>query len=93
MLKIINQEHYDKVVTLAKEKGLMAKLKTQLDYLAGYGCSDEDPEKCITEIGYDFAEMSFSVAFMFKQKDGSYKFFMNGGLIFHEYCQDWSVHT
>jgi len=92
MLKIINQEHYDKVVAEVKDKGLMTALQIQLDYLQSYGCA-EDPEKCIVELGYDFAPLSFGIAFLFKQADGSYKFFMNGGLIFHECSQSWSVHT
>ena len=93
MLKIINKEHYNKVTAEARARGIYSKLKIQLEYLRNYGCSDEKPDNAVVELGYDFASMSFSVVFLFKQKDGGYKFFMNGGLVFHEHDQDWSVHT
>lgn len=107
-LKITNEEHYNKVLAEVKELDkkyegkfeLMKKLEEQFDYLRNYGGSDEWE----VHLGYDWAELSFSIAWF---RDS--KCLMHGGLIFHSGAgfndgsfsveigapkgPHWSVHT
>lgn len=82
MLHIENQEHYDKVVDFAKSTGRMENLQKQLDYLNTYADHEnEGLTRCI--LSYDFAPYSFSFLMTRKNKDGEYRPWFNGGLIFH----------
>ena len=82
MLKIVNQEHYNKVTAEATRLGLMPDLQEQLDYLAIYACH-RLPDDVVVELGYDFAPLSFSLLWLRKNKSGEYVPWFNGGLIFH----------
>lgn len=46
-----------------------------------------------TFLSVDFAAHSFAFSVQVQDPDGSWKFAMNGGIIFHERDQDWGVHT
>lgn len=92
MLVIQNFEHTKKQIRKAKENGTMEGeqgLRAQLEYLKGYGCHKSDNEVKV-EIGYDWS--GFSIGW-FRKVKGEYVFFMNGGLIYHSYSKQWSVHT
>lgn len=90
MLRISNVDHFNKVVgdiSLQDNwEELIEKLEAQLKYLNEY-----NPERFDVEIGYDFAVWSFSVVWIVKES--SQPPFMYGGLIYHSYSEDWSVHT
>lgn len=81
MLVIENQEHYDKVLAFAKKVGLEDDLQQRLDYLTHYACQD-DPEHTRCLLYWDFAPYSFAFTMEVK-RDGEYKRWFNGGLIFH----------
>jgi len=87
MLKIENQEHFDKVKAFAESTGRMTQLQSKLDYLDTYG----DNTQCV--LGYDFAPHSFSFLMMKRDKQGEYQPWFNGGLIFHSTADCWNVHT
>jgi hypothetical protein len=60
-----------------------AKLERELEYLGSYACHDE-PEQTRCELFPDFAPLSFFfVMYNKSKKDGEYKPYFNGGLIFH----------
>lgn len=90
MLKITNKEHYDKTWAEAESNGSLDDLIEQLEYLHVYG-GIKDPEKYRVSLGYDWA--GFGVVWEMRNGDDEYKFFMNGGLIYHESDGRWSVHT
>ncbi len=82
MLKIDNQEHFDKVKAFAKSTGRMEQLQQKLDYLGTY--ADHEKEgltKCV--LSSDWAPYSFSFLMMKKDTAGEYQPWFNGGLIFH----------
>jgi len=82
MLKIENQEHFDKVKAFAKANGRMEQLQEKLDYLDTY--ADHEKEgltQCM--LGYDWAPYSFSFLMMKKDSNGEFQPWFNGGLIFH----------
>ncbi len=41
----------------------------------------------------DFAAFSFGFSVQVQDRDGSWRFAMNGGIIFHERDAEWGVHT
>lgn len=41
----------------------------------------------------DFAPFSLGFNIQVKQPDGSWRFAMNGGFIYHQSAQEWSIHT
>lgn len=98
------QGHFISVMRQATERGLLHKLLAKLQYLNTYG----DPECCgkaRVMLGYDGADMSFSVTWKhpYGEADGErvWRVWMRGGLVFHpDYSGgaptgggDWSVHT
>lgn len=103
MMIVRNLDHYKSEVAKAKENGTWEDsvnpdngkrrhgLKGMLRYLSEYG-GLEDPTKFQVELYPD----SSGLGVVWNMKSGTageYKFFMNGGLIFHEAMKDWSVHT
>ena len=104
MLVIDNKEHFEKMVSESKENGSWSdekkeinSLKANLAYLDNYGCNVEydDPEfdrsKIKVHLGYDWT--GFSIYWTRRDKEGEYQMWMNGGLIYHETSNSWSVHT
>lgn len=76
-----------------------SKLAAQLVYLAEYGTSlgegKTDPTRCRVKLWphrYNDAP-GFDIVWEFKNKHGGYDYFMNGGLVFFESDNSWSVHT
>lgn len=96
MLVIGNEEHFKKVKKWAEENGHKEKFDKWMKWAREYGCrkSDDsiDESLCRVTLYYDFAPNSFGFNIEFL-KDGGYRFFMNGGLIWHKGSQDWSAHT
>ena len=92
MLKVINAEHYEKELVKARENGSIENLEERLEYLNQYSVGGHaDPERTIVELGWDFA--GFSLLWKIRQEDGEYKPWINGGLIYHDSDNSWSVHT
>ena len=95
MLEIQNQEHYNKVMDFAVKSKRKDQLQAKLNYLNTYA----DPEgKGLTRctLGYDFALNSFGFVMDKLDDTGAYKYWFNGGLIFHGNHNDknsWQVHT
>lgn len=82
MLDIQNQEHFDKVKAFAESTGRWEQLKEKLDYLDTYADHErEGLTKCV--LGYDWAPYSFRFCMMTKDEAGEFKYWFNGGLIFH----------
>jgi len=82
MIQIDNQEHFDKVKAFAESSGRWGQLKEKLDYLDTYADHEKQGlTKCV--LGYDWAPYSFAFCMMRKNKDGEFRPWFNGGLIFH----------
>lgn len=81
MIKVINQEHFDKVMAFAKDVGAEEEFQKQLDYLGSFACPDNDSEYTQCTLGNDWAENSFSFS-MHKRVNGEYKYWFSGGLIY-----------
>jgi hypothetical protein len=85
---MLNTEHCEEylaeVRAAADEMGpeWRQKLEEQLEYLGSYACHD-DPGQTRCDLTKDFAPLSFYFLMQRRQKDGSYKTWFNGGLIFH----------
>lgn len=91
MLAIINMEHHQKQLKAARVNGTFDDLLINLEYLHLYG-GLEDPKRHRVELGYDMC--GYSVGwYRWDEEEQKYKFWMNGGLIFHEKALSWSVHT
>jgi hypothetical protein len=75
--------YYRSVRSKAQEMHLEQELNNQLLYLHLYGCDWDDPGQIRVSLAKDFAPMSFSVVWERRQSDGSYKYMLNGGLVFH----------
>ena len=67
----------------AQEQGLSDQLEQQLAYLSSYACEEDDRDRTRCKLFMDFAPYSFAFQLELRQKDGSYKGWMNGGLIYH----------
>lgn len=104
MIEVTNPDYFAGVLAEAAKRGLLHKLLQQLQYLNCYGNKNNrfneevsnDGRECDTtrvELGYDFAEMSFSILWKRMSKSGEWEAWMNGGLIFHEASENWSCHT
>ena len=79
------QAYVDEVKKFAEESGRASQLREKLNVLAQFGCprDGKDPEQCICTLSRDFAPHSFSWVVERRQKDGTYKYWINGGLILH----------
>ena len=99
MLDITNcKEHYDHVFSCAAahpNKEVLECLQYRLEYLGGYACTKEEPDKTRCKLYKDHAPGSCGFVIERKQEDGSYKFWMNGGLIYwpNDKVPNWTVHT
>ncbi len=83
MLQVECQEHFDTVMLFAAENGLQHKLAERIEYLAYYA-ENGDVGKTRCSLFYDFAPNSFTFTIERRQVDGSYQYWFNGGLIFHD---------
>jgi len=92
MLVIGCEDRYRGVVAWAREQGLLSELMATLGYLANYGSQES---RCT--LHPDFAPQSFIFVMEFRDKNGEWAFFMNGGVIFSEARgsleSGWGVHT
>lgn len=48
-------------------QGIYKSWVSNLKYLEGYGCSPEDPTKCLVLLGYDSSPLSFSVQWFWRK--------------------------
>lgn len=79
MLEVQDQEYYEKVEDAAKKAGCLKALKDTISYLHNFGGNED----CYTTKLYkDFAPWSFYFMMFRADKDGTLKFFMNGGMIY-----------
>lgn len=91
MLIIENQEHFDRVVAFAKEKGLYEDrrdtnntLSNRLRYLETYGGKDQDGNaRMRVRLSPDFAPFSFFFLIERKTESGGWSPLFNGGLLYH----------
>jgi hypothetical protein len=93
MLIVEDQDHFASVVAFAQRIGLYepvqteertSSLKGRLDYLAGYGGKNEAGEDTSrVRLFKDWAPYSFGFVIERRVQDGSWKHFMNGGLLYH----------
>lgn len=107
MLDVRCGEYLTQVRAEAFKLGIRKNLEDNLRYLETYACQVEDDgppapwsyhptrlelnrAKCV--LMSDHAPLSFYFE-LYIRKDGEYKFWMNGGLIFHKSSNEWSVHT
>jgi hypothetical protein len=91
MLKITNKEHHKKMMEEALKNGSYDELSKQLKYLHLYG-GLEDPNKFVVELGYD--PSGYGIIWrIWSEAKKEHEFFMNGGLIYFERDNSWSVHT
>lgn len=67
----------------AKEHGLSDQLEQQLQYLDTYAEEENDRGRTRCKLFMDFAPYSFGFQLEMRQKDGSYKGWFNGGLVYH----------
>lgn len=91
---IRNKEGYVLGVIEAYQNGSLDSLLDKLDYLKHYGENNEDIDFRITINGGDRG--GFDVCWETKKKnesDNEFKYWMNGGLIHHDFDNSWSVHT
>lgn len=82
MLNVVDKEYFDKVMDFAIKAGKEKSLQEGLNFLGTYACH-EDKEKTRCDLYKDFAPASFYFVMFIKGKDGEYKRYFNGGLIFH----------
>ena len=69
MLLIGDQEYFNAVKAKAVERGLLPEFQKHLDYLDGYACNEEDPDRCVVVLYRDFAPESFSIQWFMRNKD------------------------
>jgi len=87
MLIIHDTVHSEKVRAFAQENDITDKLQLRLDYLAKY--SDRHT-RC--HLYPDSSPNSWEFT-MEVQEDGEWRYWFNGGLIYHEAEKGWGVHT
>ena len=78
------EKYLEEVRAFADKVGKRENLEDKLKYLGNYACNGDRPQdytRCI--LSKDYAPYSFYFVMQVKEKDGSYKFWFNGGLIFH----------
>ena len=84
MLYVQCKEHMKKVRAFAEKVGKAEQLQKQLDYLASYACSEDNPNRTRCDLWEDFAPYSFRFMMMIRDEDkGGFTDWFNGGLIFH----------
>ena len=87
MLEVCCPERLEKARAFAKALGVEDNLQSRLDYLAAYACQDQDghidPKLTKCCLGADFAPHSFYFKMHRLLPDGTYKFWFDGGLIYH----------
>ena len=82
MLKIDDDKYFEKVKEFAEKNGLLKQLEERLKYLDTYAEHNERGKtKCL--LFKDFAPYSFQFVIQKKDKNDNYKYWFNGGLIFH----------
>lgn len=94
-------EYYNEVEKFARENGVKEKFGEVMTYLINYACryTDDngeekyDPLRNRCTLYRDFCPNSFTFVMEKRQEDGSYKAWMNGGVIYDERGKEWSVHT
>jgi len=79
MLNVTDKDYFDGVMQFAQVTGQVDSLKEQLDWLDSY--NDKNKTRC--NLYKDFAPYSFYFVMEVKDKDGNYKTWFNGGLIYH----------
>lgn len=82
MLIIKNQEYFDQVKAEIKGTHLEAKFQAALDRLTQIFGSKDKPESVRHNLAKDFAKWSFSWWIEKQSSDGTWRFVMNGGLIY-----------
>jgi len=84
---ILDRFGLEEAKALAKTLGVEDNLQPRLDYLAAYACQDQDghidPKLTKCYLGADFAPHSFYFKMHRLLPDGTYKFWFDGGLIYH----------
>lgn len=84
MLRIENQEHFDKVKAFAAARGLSAQLQEKFDYLDSYANRNgRDATEC--RLHPDFAPYSFAFTMLRRDADKPEQepvYWFNGGLIY-----------
>lgn len=83
------QKQIDKVCAFADSIGKRASFEDALTRIAYPQFFGRESRTLVYE---DFAPQSFGFSVQVKVGD-SWKFAMNGGVIFHAASQEWSVHT
>jgi hypothetical protein len=92
MIEIVDQEYFDEVKQFAETTGRGEQLQKKLNYLDTYAENgDRGATRCI--LGKDFAPHSFAFLIQKRDDSGEYKYWFNGGLIFHSDHNRWGVHT
>ena len=87
MLEISCPERLEEARAFARALSVEDNLQSRLDYLAAYACQGQDgridPKLTKCCLGADFAPHSFYFKMHRLQPDGTYKFWFDGGLIYH----------
>lgn len=86
MLKIESRKQMDDSQELAKKTGTFDQLLKMLLYLACWGS-----EETVVHVGADIPYSAGFISWYAERGDG--KVFYNGGLVFHESCNEWSIHS
>jgi len=77
------KDYVQEVEEWARENRILEKFNEAMMRAHLYGCSWVDPEKArVTLYARDFTPKSFLYSIEFRKKDGGYRPFINGGLIF-----------
>ena len=82
MLKLVGnlvQGQFNETVKFAKATGRFENFIEHINYLHNY--AGKENTRCILRT--DFAPYSFNFTMQRKQPDGSYKYWFEGGLIYH----------
>ena len=78
-----SEPYLTEVRAQADKLGLREKLEVQLKRLENYANHPDKPDANRCVLYKDWAPLSFGFNIEAKQPDGTYKFWFNGGLIFH----------
>lgn len=81
MLKVQNQDYFNKVKLFAEKRGLAEQLQNKLDYLDTYA-EHGDRGATICYLYSDFAPQSFEFEMMKRNDKGDYEHWFSGGLIY-----------